>query len=80
MIANPSYSITIDEGLALPHEPMISEDDWIRANVNLLSELGPSPYLATCCPSSRATTPAGSPADAALQDHQPGRVPHTASL
>jgi hypothetical protein len=34
MIANPFYAITIDAGLTLPHEPMISEDDWIKANVD----------------------------------------------
>ena len=45
MIANPFYAITIDETLTLPHEPMISEDDWIKANVNLINELGPEPYL-----------------------------------
>ena len=45
MIANPFYAITIHEGLTLPHEPMISEDDWIEANVNLINELGPEPYL-----------------------------------
>lgn len=47
MTANPFYAITIDEGLALPHEPMISEDEWIKANVALLNELGPEPYLRT---------------------------------
>jgi hypothetical protein len=45
MIANPFYAITIDEGLTLPHEPMISEDDWIKANVDLIKELGPEAYL-----------------------------------
>jgi len=45
VIANPFYAITIDDGLTLPHEPMISEDDWIEANVNLISELGPKAYL-----------------------------------
>lgn len=45
MIANPFYAINFDEGLSLPHEPMISEDDWIKANVKLISELGPEPYL-----------------------------------
>src|ERR1019366_7329564 len=45
MIANPFYAITIDEGLPLPQEPMISEDDWIKANITLISELGPEPYL-----------------------------------
>ncbi len=45
VIANPFYAITIDEGLTLSHEPMISEDDWIKANVNLINELGPEAYL-----------------------------------
>lgn len=45
MIANPFYAITIDETLTFPHEPIISEDDWIKANVNLINELGPERYL-----------------------------------
>jgi hypothetical protein len=45
MIANPFYAITTDEGLTLPHEPMISEEDWIKASFNLINELGPHPYL-----------------------------------
>src|SRR6266568_6245082 len=43
--ANPFYAINIDEGLALPHEPMLSEDDWIRTNVKLVADLGPESYL-----------------------------------
>jgi hypothetical protein len=45
MIANPFYAINIDEGLAAPHEPLISEDDWVKANVGLSEELGAEPYL-----------------------------------
>jgi hypothetical protein len=45
MIANPFYAITIEETLALPHEPMISEDDWVKANVDLINELGAEAYL-----------------------------------
>jgi hypothetical protein len=41
MIANPFYAINIDEGLAVPHEPLISEDDWITANVWLCQ---PDPF------------------------------------
>lgn len=29
----------------MPHEPLISEDDWGRANVGLIEELGPEAYL-----------------------------------
>jgi hypothetical protein len=66
IVANPFYAINIEQGLALPHEPMISEDDWIKANVKLTGELGPGPYLRNLCPSSKATIPAdsaGSPFD-----------------
>jgi len=45
MIANPFYAINIDEGLALPHEPLIIEDDWTTANVSLIDELGAEAYL-----------------------------------
>jgi hypothetical protein len=45
MIANPFYAINIDEGLAVPHEPLISEEDWVKANVGLIEELGAEPYL-----------------------------------
>ena len=45
MIANPFYAINLDEDLAMPHEPLISEDDWIKANVPLIKELGPEAYL-----------------------------------
>jgi hypothetical protein len=38
MVANPFYAINIDEGLALPHEPLISEDDWVKTNVGLIEE------------------------------------------
>jgi hypothetical protein len=45
MIANPFYAIEIDEDLATPHEPMISEDEWVKANVQLINELGSEAYL-----------------------------------
>jgi hypothetical protein len=45
MIANPFYAIEIDEGLAMPHGPMISEDEWVKANVQLINELGSEAYL-----------------------------------
>ncbi len=38
MVANPFYA-------ALPHEPLISEDGWVKANVGLIKELGPEAYL-----------------------------------
>ena len=59
MIINPFYAITVDEGLTLPHEPMISEKDWIEANMGLLDELGPEAYLGNLLSVLKATTPAG---------------------
>jgi hypothetical protein len=45
MIANPFCAINIDEGLAVAPQQLISEDDWIKANVRLIEELGAEPYL-----------------------------------
>ncbi|MGH9875651.1 MAG: hypothetical protein ACRD9S_24610 [Pyrinomonadaceae bacterium] len=45
MIVNPFYAIKFDPVLAARHEPIISEDQWIVANVQLIAELGPEPYL-----------------------------------
>ena len=33
---NPFYAINIDEGLALPHEPLFSEDDWVKPKFPLI--------------------------------------------
>ena len=33
MIANPFYAINIDDGLAVPHEPLITEDNWVGLEV-----------------------------------------------
>jgi hypothetical protein len=55
MIANPFYAINIDEGLAVPHEPLISEDDWVKANVRLSGNSAPNRTSETCCLSSKAT-------------------------
>jgi hypothetical protein len=32
MIANPFYAVNIDDGLAVPHEPLISEGNWVKAS------------------------------------------------
>jgi len=45
LIGNPFYVIEIDPVLAEPHEPIVSEDDWIAANVKSIKQLGPEPYL-----------------------------------
>ena len=60
MIANPFYAINIDEGLAVPHEPLISEDDWIKANIRLIEELGAEPYLRNLLSVLKGNYPRGS--------------------
>jgi hypothetical protein len=60
MIANPFYAINLDEGLALPHDPLISEDDWVDANVRLIEELGAEPYLRSLLSVLKGDYPRGS--------------------
>lgn len=45
MIGNPYYAVNISPDLAVPHDPMISEEEWVAANARLIKELGPEPYL-----------------------------------
>ena len=47
MIANPFYAINIDPELCLPHQTLISKGDWIKANENLVKELGVKKWLET---------------------------------
>jgi hypothetical protein len=37
MIANPLYAIGLDPALAVRHVPIISEDQWITANIELIA-------------------------------------------
>jgi len=66
MLANPFYAINIDEGLALSHEPLISEDDWVKANVGLIKELGQEAHLRPDQPPSPGRAPRTAAASASL--------------
>jgi hypothetical protein len=46
MIDNPFYAIEFDPTLAARHKPIISEDQWIAANVELITELELEPLPA----------------------------------
>jgi hypothetical protein len=61
MIANPFYAINFDEGLAVTHETILSEDDWVKANVNLIAELGPEAYLRNLLSVLKGNYPLSSP-------------------
>jgi hypothetical protein len=45
LIGSPFYAINIDPILATPHELLISEEQWIAANVKQIQDLGPEAYL-----------------------------------
>lgn len=45
LITNPFYAINIDPMLAEPHDPLISEDEWIAANLKEIEEQGAEAYL-----------------------------------
>jgi hypothetical protein len=45
LLGNPFYAINIEPALAEPHPPLISEDEWIAANVKQIEDLGPEAYL-----------------------------------
>jgi hypothetical protein len=47
MLMNPFYAIDINPSLALPHEPLISEEEWIAVNLQMIADIGPESFLRT---------------------------------
>ena len=47
MLMNPFYAIDIDPSLTLPHEPLVSEEEWIAANLRMIADIGPESFLRT---------------------------------
>lgn len=45
ILQNPVYAITISSSLSVPHEPLITRDQWVQANAKLIEEMGPILYL-----------------------------------
>ena len=45
MVINPFYAIQIAPSLAEPHEPMVSEDQWVAAKLKVPEEIGAEAYL-----------------------------------
>jgi hypothetical protein len=60
VMAHPFYAISIDEGLAVPHKPLISEDNWGKANARLIEELGAEAYLRNLLSVLKGNYPRGS--------------------
>ena len=59
VLSNPFYAIDIDPGLAVPHEKVLSEEDWIRVNIRLIEQLGPEAYLRNLLSALRGNFPLG---------------------
>ncbi len=45
ILANPYYAIVINKALNEEHEPLVSEEDWIKANSKLIEEIGAEAWL-----------------------------------
>lgn len=45
MLANPYYAIVMDKSLSEDHEPLIAEEDWVKANAKLIEEIGATEWL-----------------------------------
>jgi hypothetical protein len=47
VLVNPFYAITFAPILCADHEPLIDRETWIRANVQLIEQLGAERWLRT---------------------------------
>jgi hypothetical protein len=45
MLMNPYYAIMLSPGLFGEHPPLVSEEQWVKANLRLVDELGTEAYL-----------------------------------
>lgn len=45
MLINPYYVVTITSDLMGEHEPLMSEAQWVTANVQLIDEIGAKAWL-----------------------------------
>jgi len=45
VLANPFYAITVNKLFTDEHEPIVSEEDWVKANAKLINEIGAEEWL-----------------------------------
>ena len=45
LFINPYYAITVAPVLATEHEPMVSEEQWIKVNLELMEQMGSEAWL-----------------------------------
>jgi len=45
IFANPFYAITVSKVFTDEHEQSISEEDWVKVNAKLITEIGAEEWL-----------------------------------
>lgn len=45
IVCNPFYAINIEPDLCIEHPPMVSEEDWVKANINSIKDEGAEAWL-----------------------------------
>jgi hypothetical protein len=45
IMTNPFYCITVDSSFTLKHEYMVTEEEWIKVNINMINEIGAKKWL-----------------------------------
>ena len=45
ILANPFPAITVSKLFSDEHEPIMSEEDWVKVNAKLINEIGAEEYL-----------------------------------
>ncbi len=45
ILINPFYCITIHPMLCAEHPPLVSKDQWVKANVNTIKQIGAEAFL-----------------------------------
>lgn len=45
LLINPYYAVRISPSLTTEHEPMTSKEEWVKANIRLIEEIGSEAWL-----------------------------------
>jgi hypothetical protein len=45
ILIDPYYAINVDPTIAAEHQPIVSKAQWVKANVQLIEELGSKQWL-----------------------------------
>lgn len=45
ILINPFHAVNIDKVLCVEHEPMVSKGEWVKANAELIAQMGAEQWL-----------------------------------